>query len=221
MTIAQVIFILFAIVTLASAFLVVTQRNLFHSALFLIMSFFGVAAMYVLLEAYFFAAAQVLVYIGAIAILLIFAVMLTRGVINATSVNSQWQAAAAIGGLMFVALAMLLGPVAVTLAGRAFGNPAWALAGRNGVLPEVPETSLANLGKGFVDANQYAVPFLLSGVLILLAMVGAIWVARERKPAEVLAERAELAREREADEAQSEPEPAAMPEPAHATTDHH
>lgn len=221
MTIAQLIFILFAIVTLASAFMVVTQRNLFHSALFLIVSFFGVAALYVLLEAYFFAAAQVLVYIGAIAILLIFAVMLTRGVMNATAVNTQWQAAAVIGGLMFASLAILLGPAAVALSGRVFGNPQWALAGRNGVLPTVSETSLANLGKGFVDANQYAVPFLLSGVLILLAMVGAIWVARERKPAEVLAERAELERERESEEAQSAPEPASMPETAHATTEHH
>ena len=61
-------------------------------------------------------------------------------------------------------------------------------AGGAAGLPVVSEQILANLGMGFVDLNQYALPFVLSGVLILLAMVGAIWVARERHPAEVLAE---------------------------------
>ena len=89
MTFGQILFILFGLVTIIAAVMVVVRRNLFHAALFLVLSFFGVAALYVLLEAYFFAAAQVLVYVGAISILIIFAVMLTRGVMGGQSGNSQ------------------------------------------------------------------------------------------------------------------------------------
>src|SRR5512137_2550580 len=94
MTIQQILFILISLVVLGSAFLVVVVRNLFHAALFLIVSFFGVAGFYVLLEAGFFAVTQVLVYIGAISILFIFAVMLTRGMMGMERSNSQASSAA-------------------------------------------------------------------------------------------------------------------------------
>lgn len=74
----QIIFILVAAVTLGAAISVVTSRNLIHSALWLILALFGVAIFYVLLDAGFFAVIQVIIYIGAIAILFIFAAMLTR-----------------------------------------------------------------------------------------------------------------------------------------------
>lgn len=198
MTFGQILFILFGAVTVIAALMVVSRRNLFHSALFLVLSFFGVAALYVLLEAYFFAAAQVLVYVGAISILVIFAVMLTRGVMGGQSGNSQWREAAAICGILFVGLLLLLSPVAINLLGRNFGGLQWAVAGGAAGLPAANDDILAKLGMGFVDLNQYAVPFVLTGALILLAMIGAIWVARERRPAEVLAERKEMEAERAA-----------------------
>lgn len=202
MTIGQILFIVFAVVTVIAAFMVVTRRNLFHAALFLVLSFFGVAALYVLLEAYFFAAAQVLVYVGAISILVIFAVMLTRGVMGGQQGNSQWREAAVASLILFAGLGLLLSPVAINLFGRSWGGLQWPVAGGAAGLPAVSEQILANLGMGFVDLNQYAVPFVVSGALILLAMVGAIWVARERRPAEVLAERKLLAAELAADAAE-------------------
>ncbi|HQV69443.1 MAG TPA: NADH-quinone oxidoreductase subunit J [Thermoflexales bacterium] len=218
MTFGQILFILFGLVTIIAAVMVVVRRNLFHAALFLVLSFFGVAALYVLLEAYFFAAAQVLVYVGAISILIIFAVMLTRGVMGGQSGNSQWREAAVICGILLVGLVGLLSPVAINFLGRNFGGLQWRIAGGAAGLPVVSEQILANLGMGFVDLNQYALPFVLSGVLILLAMVGAIWVARERHPAEVLAERKQIAAELAADaaaEAITTPEVAPTEQHAH------
>src|SRR5574338_1685736 len=78
MTGPQIIFILVALFTLGSGFMVVTSRNLVHAALWLVSALFGVAVTYTLLNAAFLAVVQVVVYIGAIAILFIFAVMLTR-----------------------------------------------------------------------------------------------------------------------------------------------
>ena len=78
---------------LGGALGVVTTRNLVHGALWLILSLFGVAGFFVLLSAPFLAAAQVLVYIGAIAILIVFAVMLTRSMTSLGEIrNGQWVA---------------------------------------------------------------------------------------------------------------------------------
>jgi NADH-quinone oxidoreductase subunit J len=180
MSIQQILFILIAVVVLGSAVLVVTTRNLFHAALFLVVSFFGVSGFYVLLDAGFFAAAQVLVYIGAISILFIFAVMLTRNVITSQRANSQWMASAVLVGFIFIVMAILLGPATVSIRGRQFGGVQWPLAqDTNGALKSVSPTYIADLGRSFVDFNQYAVPFLLSSVMLLVAMIGGIWVARE------------------------------------------
>ena len=91
MSAEQYIFIAVSAVTLISGFIVVTNRNLFHAALAMMLSFFGVAGIYVTLEAGFIAAAQLLVYIGAISILIIFAIMLTRRLMSANEppFNSQ------------------------------------------------------------------------------------------------------------------------------------
>ena len=78
MTAVQIIFILVAAMTLGAALMVVTAKNLIHSALWLVLSLFGVAILYALLQAGFLAVVQVMVYIGAIAILIIFGIMLTR-----------------------------------------------------------------------------------------------------------------------------------------------
>ena len=74
----QVIFLLLALGTLGAAIMVVISQNLMRSALWLILTFFGIACIFVLLRAEFLAVAQILIYVGAIAMLIIFAVMLTR-----------------------------------------------------------------------------------------------------------------------------------------------
>lgn len=179
MTIQQILFIVISLLVLGSAVLVVTTRNLFHAALFLVVSFFGVAGFYALLDAGFFAAAQVLVYIGAISILFIFAVMLTRDVITSQRGNSQWQASAIIALVVFVIMALLLGPVQLNIRGRDFGNAKWPFAMDGNAIKAAPENFVGTLGGGLANLNQYGVPFLLAAVLLLVAMVGAIWVARE------------------------------------------
>ena len=78
MTIMQIFFLIVGVVILGSALMVVTTGNLIHAALWLIVTLFGVAVLYAILNASFLAVVQVVVYIGAIAILFIFAVMLTR-----------------------------------------------------------------------------------------------------------------------------------------------
>ncbi len=110
MPIPQIIFIVLSLTIIGSALFVVITRNLFHAALMLMLTFFGVAGYYVLLEIGFFAVAQVLVYIGAISILFIFAVMLTRGMMGMPRNNGQAEGAAFLCIGMFIAMAAILSP---------------------------------------------------------------------------------------------------------------
>ena len=229
MTIQQLLFALFAVAILASAFMVVTTKNLFHAALFLILSFFGVAGFYVLLDAGFFAVAQVLVYIGAISILIIFAVMLTRGMQSMIPRNSQAGIAAVVCAGIFVLMfvmyqgwsAIKLPAILANATARQIGQIPWAFASEAANIAPVPQTYIADFGRALTDINQYAVPFELASVLILLAMIGAIWVARERKPAEIIAERAEIAAEEAAELTLPRQEKLPLPEMAPAHVDAH
>jgi NADH-quinone oxidoreductase subunit J len=175
----NIIFIVISAFTLIMGWIVVTNRNLFHAALALMGSFLGVAGLYVLLEAGFLAAAQLLIYIGAISILVIFAIMMTRRLMQTTETpfNNQW----ALGGIIsLVALAVTLFVIVRY----------WPLAGaeRVGSLrPDVPgamiEGSVVQLGAALVDVNQYVLPFEVASVLLLAALIGAIVVAwPERLP---------------------------------------
>ncbi|OIP59741.1 MAG: NADH-quinone oxidoreductase subunit J, partial [Ignavibacteria bacterium CG2_30_36_16] len=82
MNIYDIIFFVFAITTVGSAFMVVTTRNIVHAAFYLLLTFFGVTGIYVLLGADFVAIVQLVVYVGGILILLIFGVMLTNKITN-------------------------------------------------------------------------------------------------------------------------------------------
>jgi len=166
MTILQVMFILASLMTLAGGFYTVLVRNLFHAALGLIVALAGVATLYGLMEANFLAAAQVLIYIGAIAILIIFAVMLTEGVMGRVPrMNDQW------GNSVFVALGLLV-VLQVTL--FRFNWPPGAPAA-------VPADSILRLGTSLVDPNLYVLPFEVASVLLVAAMIGSIYIAREKK----------------------------------------
>jgi NADH:ubiquinone oxidoreductase subunit 6 (subunit J) len=103
MTALQIVFLITAVVTLGSALMVVTSRHLIHAALWLILALFGVAVLYVVLNAGFLAVAQVVIYIGAIAILIIFAVMMTRTLVEdfTKQLNAQWWMAALLSSWAF------------------------------------------------------------------------------------------------------------------------
>jgi NADH-quinone oxidoreductase subunit J len=160
--IVQLAFLAFAALTLGSALMVVLSRNLLHSALFLVLTFFSVAAIYVLLEAEFLAAIQVLIYVGAVAVLYLFALMLTRRVTGEgiRQHNAQVVPAAAVAVIL---LGILL-PVAWV------GN--WQLSS----LPPPPD-AIPLLGESLM--TTYALPFEVMGVILLVALVGAIILARE------------------------------------------
>jgi len=149
---------------------VVTNRNLFHAALAMMASFLGVAGLYILLDAGFLAAAQLLIYIGAISILIIFAVMLTRRMMQSreAAINSQ-------GGL---GLATAVGTFALIAAVivRFWGGNA-ALNGRPDVADSILQGTVVELGKAFVAADGYVVPFIVASVLLLAALIGAIYIA--------------------------------------------
>ncbi len=110
MTAEQIIFLVVALFTLGSGFMVVTTRNLVHAALWLVSTLFGVAVTYALLNASFLAVVQVVVYIGAIAILFIFAVMLTRKDMRdqGPQMNRNWWVGALLAVLTFGGLFFLL-----------------------------------------------------------------------------------------------------------------
>ena len=160
----QVVFIILSIITLGAALAVVTSKNLFHSALFLILSFVGVAGLYILLEAGFLAVVQIMVYVGAIAILIIFAIMLTRRLMAKDLVqrNAQWG----ISGLVAVLLFAVLGFVLLRVD--------WPVVEAN-----VSSESISILGQELM--STYALPFEVASVLLLVALVGAIIIARERE----------------------------------------
>ncbi len=173
MTGLQITFLVVAAAILASAVLVVTARNLVHAALWLIATLFGMAILFVLLQAGFLAAVQVVVYIGAIAILIIFAIMLTRRVMQDTGpqTNSQWW----LGGLLAAAL---LAAIAYTLF-RVDQQGAFPLAN----VP-IPDSSLAELGKALVSPDFYMIPLVVIGVLLAVGMVGSIAIARDEREKE-------------------------------------
>ena len=168
MTPLQIIFLASAAVTLIAAMVVVTARNLVHAALSLIVTFFGVAVLFVLLEAGFLAAVQVVLYIGAIAILIIFAIMLTRRVMQdaGPQTNQLWWLGGLIAAALFSALWVILRQV-----------PSLQQA----AAAPVPSDSLQRLGLSLVDPNQYMLPFEVASVLLLVALIGSIVVAGDKK----------------------------------------
>jgi NADH-quinone oxidoreductase subunit J len=168
MTAQHILFLIASLVVLVSGVMVVSSRNLVHAALALIVSFFGVALVFILLEAGFLAVVQVLLYIGAIAILIIFAIMLTRRVMqdSGPQTNSAWWLAGLMGVGIFAALAGML----------------WQTTGfQLTAAAPVPTNSIAHLGASFLDPNRYLIPFEVASVLLLAAMIGAIVIAGDKK----------------------------------------
>ncbi|HIQ02638.1 MAG TPA: NADH-quinone oxidoreductase subunit J [Anaerolineales bacterium] len=165
MTLQQILFFIFGAISLGAGVGVVTARKLFHAALWLLLAFFGVAGLYVLLEAPFFAAAQLFVYMGAIGILIIFAIMLTRGMMRQRHprANRQWWLAGILAALFLATFVRL-----------AWQGPWTAPAG------PVPENSLGLLGLTLVDPGGFALPFEVASVLLVVALIGAVTIVRER-----------------------------------------
>lgn len=165
----QITFVIVAIIILVAGVMVVTVKNIIHAALWLISSFFGVGMLYLLLEAEFIAVAQVLIYVGAISVLMLFAIMLTRHVTGEgeRQLYKRWWTALLVSALLFGGV---LAPTMLTYE--------W-----DTVLP-VAETDITlagpvDLGKAFM--GQYFIPFQMAAILLLVALTGAIVVAYEER----------------------------------------
>jgi NADH-quinone oxidoreductase subunit J len=159
------LFTIFAILTVAGAVAAMSLRDLIHSVLALTFAFAGLAAVYLLLGAQFIGLAQILVYIGAVAILIVFAILLTRdaGASSRSAVSSSWIESGTVALVIFCVLA-------------------WAIhhsvASRPAVLPQ-PEASMQQIGNALM--LRFALPLEVVGVLLTVALIGAVTLAMREK----------------------------------------
>ena len=181
---SQILFLIIAAIGLAAALGTVLARNLVHAALYLVAFFFIVACQFVLLEAEFLAAIQVLVYIGAVAILLMFGIMLTRNIQgdDTTSVTPVWSSPALVAGLV---CSWCSASGSTTRSRRASHSP-WSAtrSGRRSTTTGSDRSSaraaaMNNMGKAAGDEmmTRYVVAFEVAGLLLTAALVGAIALA--------------------------------------------
>lgn len=165
----DILFYLFAIITLVSAGFVVTTRNVIYSAFFLLFTFFGVAGIYVLLAADFLAVVQIMVYVGGILILLLFGVMLTNKITNVdirTGTANLLPASIAVGLMMGAMVSAML-------------FTSWRVQDTQVQDTQVPDTTIKQLGSLLI--TDYILIFELLGMLLLIALIGAASIARRKK----------------------------------------
>lgn len=160
----EVAFWFLAVISVASALAVVFFRNIFRAALFLVLCFFAIAGIYATLNADFLAAAQVLIYVGAIAVLIIFAIMLTRET-QQGSPSGRFRLIAFLVGAMFLITMILV----VT-------GTDWQ------VITEAPtEPTTSSLAQALFSREEgFVLPFEIAAALLLAAVIGAIALVREK-----------------------------------------
>lgn len=196
-TVIQVVFFILSALIVGSGVMVVVAKNIIHAALFLISSFAGVSALYFLLEAPFIGVVQVLVYAGAVSILVLFAIMLTRQVTGEATrqlFERWWVAAIVAVGIFTLVLAPTLlnpelpGPQAAPDTANA--TVGWPRVDR--AAQPAPEGSLAvpagdasgiagalEIGRSFM--SEFLLPFEVASVLLLVALIGAVVIAYEER----------------------------------------
>lgn len=164
MTVAQGIFYLIAALAVAGGLGVVLIRSAVYAALFLILTLLMVSGVYILLASEFLALVQLLIYGGAVTVLLLFGLMLTRvGDLPETMVGAQWPVAA-------FASSLLLGLLITALATTNWPGDA------NGLITRLPFEEL-----GDALFRQWAVPFEIASLVLLVALIGAIVIARQEE----------------------------------------
>lgn len=159
------VFWAFAFLTVASAAAVVLSRTLIYSAFALLVTFFGVAGLYVLLGADFLAATQLLVYVGGILVLLLFGVMLTHKIYDLDLRSGSTQ----LGSGLIVAVGLFVILTALAL------RTEWPGGER------ALEPTTAAIGRLFL--GEYLLPFEAASVLLLVALLGAAMIVRRRRDA--------------------------------------
>jgi len=163
-TVAQVIFYFFAVLTVASAAIVVFSSSLIYSAFALLFTFFGVAALYVFLGADFLAATQLVIYVGGILILLLFGVMLTHKLYDLDLKTETYQ---------FFPGFLVMAAVLLTLTG-VISKTQWVSRGERPLNP-------TTIAIGLLFMRDYILPFEVASVFLLVALIGAAMIVRRRR----------------------------------------
>jgi NADH-quinone oxidoreductase subunit J len=162
LTVEEGFFTALALVGTVGALRLVTAKNVVHAALYLVVTLAAVGAVYLLLAAEFVAWVQVLIYVGAIVVLLLFGLMLTRAPIGREALDNQQRGFAAIVGL-----AVLIG----------LGVLVWDTFGEAEI--ELGTSTTADIGESLF--RSYILPFEVVSFLLLAALVGAIVLARREE----------------------------------------
>jgi NADH:ubiquinone oxidoreductase subunit 6 (subunit J) len=158
-------FFILGVLTIVGAAAALTLRNLVHCVLALMLAFVGLAGLFLQLDAQFIGFAQILVYVGAVAILIVFAILLTRGAESPSQsiVSSSWAAS---------------GTVSVAV----FGVLAWtirsSMATRHAI-PSQPEATVKQIGDALM--SRFALPLEVIGLLLTAALIGAVTIAMQDK----------------------------------------
>jgi NADH:ubiquinone oxidoreductase subunit 6 (subunit J) len=172
MDLASIIFLVLAAVLVGSALAVVTLRNIVHAALFLVLVFGAAAGIYIMLNAEFIAIVQILIYAGAVTILILFAIMLTQNPNSRTSnpMNRQALIAAGIAALLCAGIIFAL-------------SQNGAIAGRSSQAVTANVGTAVNIGTLLYSPTTYSyvLPFEIATLVLLVAIVGAIVIGREEE----------------------------------------
>lgn len=162
------VFLGMAFITIVASLLVITRRNPIHSALFLVLNFLCVAVLYLFLYSQFIAIVQVIVYAGAIMMLIVFVIML---------LDLQEEARARLKLVYSKVFGSLL--AVLFLFGILYAVSARSLAGKTGAYP--PEKVTANVKTvGEVLFTQYFLPFEIASILLVAAIVGAVVLSKKK-----------------------------------------
>ncbi len=174
---ADIIFWIIAISSIVAALAVVLLRDLFRAALFLIVSFLGVAGMFVLLRAEFLAVVQVLVYVGAISVLIIFAILMTRDVEEGSPAN-RLRLPMALFSVLFAGVAIFVlqttdwNTIDAAIASGAISSAAAESIG------DVFSNTIPWIGRMLL--RDFVLAFEVASVVLLAALIGALALIRER-----------------------------------------
>ena len=163
--------LILAVVTLSGAVVAMTLRNLVHCALALTIAFAGLATLYLSLDAQFAGLAQLLVYVGAIAILIVFAILLTP---SASEADDKSTPCISSSGLVGIALAL-----------GVFAILAWSISrsniGRPMPLSPAPEATMLQIGNALMQ--RYALPLEVIGLMLTATLIGAVILAMKENQA--------------------------------------
>ena len=159
---AYAAFAVYVLVLLGGGFLAILSRNLVRAMLGLVLTFLGVAGMYLLLAAPFLAFMQLLIYVGAVCVLIFFAIMLTHNTSEGEEAHWPPLYSVVYAGLAFIAPLAVAGPLVVMHAGK--------------IPVKLPaDTGTEALGQGLL--SSYVLPFELISIILLVAMMGAVYLA--------------------------------------------